>query len=73
VAKAIAELAPLGFSMGELAVATGLDSKSSALRTGIKNAVAAKQLYGFGEKRFARYGKTEKIAKTRNEADRAGK
>lgn len=72
VKVAITELAKLGFAAGDLAEVTGLDSKSSGLRTALKNAMAAGELHSFGEKRFTRYGKTAAIAQKASEKARTG-
>jgi hypothetical protein len=62
-AAAVAELAPEGFSAGMLAELLQIESRSSAIKTAIQNAIKAKTLFVAGEKRFTRYGATAAIAK----------
>lgn len=72
VDDAIKALAVEGFAVGELAALTGFESRASALRTGIANAIKAGTLHTHGERRFLRYGATKAIAKARSEADQKG-
>lgn len=71
LAYALAELAKVGFARGELAAAAGLQPADPAVSGAIKQAVKAGSLFGFGEKRYSRYGATLAIAQARSEADRA--